>query len=172
MGFTIELKNAEEFRAALTRASAKVADLTIPLQLIAQDWFDSNAAIFSLKGPGQYPDLSPTYKKAKQRQWGFIYPILKASGRLENSITDPGSPDSINEIRNKNTLIIGTAVPYGVYHQSDGPRKKLPLRKFLFIGPESQFTNKGRIAGRLERWTSILNDYVIQKMDQEGFRKK
>lgn len=174
MAFTsYYVENDRDFQEALRRAASKVSDLRIPLKLIAQDWFDSNAAIFLLSsGPGQYPDLSEKYKKAKQRDWGFVYPILRAGGKtkgkrysLEDSITNINDPNAIANFQGKQAIELGTSVPYGVYHQYG--TNKMPMRKFLFIGPESQFNSKGRVAGRLERWTSILADFVIQKTGEE-----
>lgn len=168
MAFTSYIvDNDYKFRASLNRAARLVGDLTIPLILISKDFYKSQQAIFGLKGPGLYPDLSPRYKKVKQKAVGFVYPILKRSGRLAESTTNPTAPDAINEIVNKNTLIIGTRVPYGVYHQSDAPRKRIPLRKFLFIGPEApRFANTDQ-KGRLERWQNILQGYVNQVAQQE-----
>ena len=166
MAFTsYSVENDRDFQEALRRAASKVSDLRIPLKLIAQDWFDSNAAIFSLSGPGQYPDLSEKYKRAKQRDWGFVYPILKASGLLEKSLTNINDPNAIANFQGKQAIELGTSVPYGVHHQYG--TKKMPMRKFLFIGPESQFNSKGRVAGRLERWKSILFDFVTQKTGEE-----
>lgn len=162
--------NDKKFRDALRNAFTQVKDLRLPLTLIGRDWFDSNRAIFALKSPGQYPDLKPATKKQKQKQTGFIYPILERTGRLSASITQPANSDAIDLIVNKNTLILGTKVPYGVYHQSDKPRKKIPLRKFVFIGPESTFAADTEISGRLERWTGILERYVLEKMKQQGFK--
>ena len=173
MSFTsYSVDNDRAFRNSLLRARQQVSDLTLPLTFIAKDWFRSNKAIFALKGPGQYPDLKPKYKIAKQKNWGFIYPILLASGRLSGSLLDPKNPESINYILNKDTLVVGTKVPYGIYHQSDEPRSKIPLRKFLFIGPESQFNSNGDVAGRLTRWLGYLNGYVLAKMQQQGFGVK
>lgn len=34
---------------------------------------------------GDWPDLSSAYKKQKASEYGFVYPMLKASGELMNS---------------------------------------------------------------------------------------
>jgi hypothetical protein len=54
-----------------------------------------------------------------------------------------------------------------VYHQSDDPRSKIPLRKFLFIGPESSFANSDQ-AGRLQRWLGYVQSYVTAKVRLSG----
>lgn len=149
-------------------AIEQVKDLTIPLTLISKDFYKSEAAIFNLGGPGQYPDLKEKTKIQKQKQVGFVYPILKRSGALAKSMLNPTDGNAINFIANKNTLVLGTRVQYGVFHQSDSARKKIPLRKFLFIGPEAaQFANSEQ-QGRLERWLGIMNGYVLQRLAQLG----
>lgn len=168
MGFTsYEVDNDKRFRDAINRAKKEVQDLTIPLTLISKDFFRSNKAIWALKGPGQYPDLSDVYKQRKKEKFKFVYPILKANGALERSLTNPTDSNSINEIINKAMLIVGTKVKYGIYHQSDEPRTKIPLRKFLFIGPESSFAPSS-LSGRAERWLNTINSFVLAKLGNVG----
>lgn len=156
------------FKNAIARAKLEVQDLTIPLTLIAKDWFKSNKAIFGLKGPGGYPDLSTAYKKRKLEKFHFIYPILKATGALSKSVLDPTDPNAVNEIINKAMLVIGTRIPYGIYHQSDSPRTKIPLRKFIFIGPEASRYSINGLQGRPERWLNIINSFVLSKLGKVG----
>jgi phage gpG-like protein len=171
MSFTsYDIDADKKFQSALVRAKAVTSDLTIPLTLISKDFYKSQKAIFMLKGPGQYPDLQDdpppgrSTKREKVRLGFSVYPILKRTGRLEGSTTIPTHPDAVNQIINRRTLIIGSKVPYGVYHQSDKPRKtKLPMRKFLFIGPESTFATSDQ-QGRVGRWLNILNSYILKKL--------
>ncbi len=162
-----EIENDKAFTAKLKQLAKKSSDLTIPLTLISKDFYKSEKSIFLLKGPGKYKDLSDVYKKRKQKAVGFIYPILKRSGALEKSVTSPSDRSSINQIVNKNTLIIGTKTPYGVFHQSDSPRSKIPLRKFLFIGPEAIQFATSATKGRLERWIGILDGFMQSVIDTE-----
>jgi phage gpG-like protein len=160
--------NDKRFRRALDEARNAVGDLRIPLTLISRDFFKSQKAIWLLSGPGQYPDLAPSTKRAKQKAGKPIYPILKDSGLLERSMTNPTDANAVNEIFGKSTLIVGTKVQYGVYHQSDAPRKHLPLRKFLFIGPEAARFATDEQKGRLQRWVSILQAHVIAQSRRIG----
>lgn len=174
------------FVAQLERAKSVCDDLRIPFGQIVKDFHRSEKAIFQLKGPGQYPDFKgkkvketwktpgnpamrtragelTAYQNFKKRAAGFVYPLLKFSGKLEDSVTGEGS-GSIVEI-GKQTLAIGTSVRYGVYHQSDDTRSKIPLRKFLFVGPESvKYASNKDLTGRLERWNNILNTFILRKM--------
>lgn len=181
-GFTsYELKNDDKVTSALRRAASVSKDLKIPFAQIAKDFQKSRKAIFALKSAGEYPDLSTKpffawweegdlrkqydggYKEYKKAKFGFDYPILKATGRLERSITNQSDPDNITRITSL-TLTMGTSVPYAEYHQSDLPRKKIPLRKFLFIGPESKKFAAKEISGFPERVLNTLNAFVLRKL--------
>lgn len=161
-----EIKNDKEFARQIDKAIRLVGDLRIAFTIIAKDWRKSNKAQFQLKNAGQYPPLSSKYAARKVAGYGNK-PILVRTGKLRDSVSGTLNSDSIQVI-GKNSLIMGTRVPYGVYHQSDDPRRKIPLRKFLFIGPESPRTAPRAITGRLERWMSILNAETQRKLDK-GF---
>ncbi len=156
---TIKLENEQKFLDALKRAKSVTDDLRIPLTLIAKNWFQGNKAIFTLSSKGQYEDLTERYKKQKMRDVGFIYPILKRKGALMNSITVPSDPMAVNQIVNKDTLYLGTKVPYGRFNQ--------PKRPFVFIGPEQPYFSNQEIKNRPQIWLNILNDFVLQKLKQE-----
>jgi phage gpG-like protein len=167
--YTIE--NDAVFKRGLDRTMSEIQDLRIPFGLILQDFYKSERAIFQLKSAGKYPDFqgekSPAgftkYKWRKIKRYGFAYPLLKASGKLEKSITTPNSEGSIANI-SPLSLIFGTQIPYAIYHQSDAPRSKIPLRKFIFIGAEAPRFATSEQQGRLERWLNILNDYVLKTL--------
>ena len=172
-GFTsYSVANDAAFKAGLNRALEECTDLRIPYGLILKDFYRSERAIFTLKGAGQYPDFKgekvgdtgkTRYQLRKLKDRGFEYPLLKSSGKLEKSVTTPNSEGSIANIT-KLSLVFGTQIPYAIYHQSDKPRNKIPLRKFLFIGPEaSRFANSDQ-QGRLQRWLGMLNDHVLKSI--------
>lgn len=146
------IENDAEFRRAIDDALDQVEDLRFAFGEIARDFFKSNQAVFSLKGNGKYPPLSPAYEERKNRILGRRVPILVFSGRLRDSLTGSPNGDSIVRI-GKQALIMGTKVPYGIYHQSDSPRSKIPLRKFLFIDD-----------ARKMRWVRIITDEVGRRL--------
>lgn len=158
--YTIE--NDREFQRQIENALEKVNDLRIAFTLIAKDWRKSNKSQFMLRGSGQYPPLSARYAQQKRKKYGNK-PILVATGRLRDSVSGQLTGDSIQHITKK-SLVMGTRVPYGIYHQSDAPRRVIPLRKFLFIGPEAPSTAPTPITGRLQRWISILNAEVDRQL--------
>jgi len=180
--------NDKAFLAQIERAKAVTKDLRIPFRQIVKDFHRSEKAIFKLKGPGQYPDFQgpkvketwktpgrpelrtrdgelTSYQNLKHKKTGLTkgYPLLKFTGRLEDSVTGENA-DSI-VIVGPQVLAIGTKVEYGKFHQSDAPREKIPLRKFLFVGPESiKYASDKNITGRLERWNNILNTFILRKL--------
>lgn len=152
----IEVDPRDELQKAIKKASKEVGDLTIPLRLIAQYWFKSNEAIFSLKGPGKWPDLSPRYKAYKASILGSPYPIMLFTGRLMASITAPPNGESINKIINKRSLVLGTGTPYASYLANKG-------RNPVLYGAEQ--TAPKELNNRIEAWQNILLKYVADKTD-------
>lgn len=164
LGTSYVVENDERLAAAFARTAKDAKDLKIPLKLVGKDFRKSRTALFTLKGPGLYDDLAPSTKKTKKRKFGSIYPILVASGRLRDSVTIESHPENISRI-GKLSADLGTRVPYGVYHQSDKPRTKIPLRKFLFVGPEApRFARGNDLKGFPERALNTLNTYILRKM--------
>lgn len=173
MSFTsYEVDNDRKFREALKEASKTVTDFRIPFGQILRDFYKSEQSIFKLKGPGKYPDFknggsdSP-YAKRKKKEVGFDYPLLVRTGALSTSLLGPNNKGSIAKTT-KLSLIIGTSIDYGIFHQSDAPRSKIPLRKFLFIGPEApRFANDDQ-KGRLNRWIDIVEKHVENVAKRSG----
>lgn len=158
------ISNDAQFARALRDAAKRVDNLSFAYKEISRDWRKSNKAQFSLQGSGQYPPLSPRYKQEKAKRYPRAS-ILVATGRLRDSVTKASHKDHINLIK-KSGLILGTKTPYGIYHQSDRPRRKIPQRKFLFIGPEAPRSAPSPITGRLERWLKILDAEVQRQLDK------
>ena len=174
MAAQIEIANIESFLASVRRAQAAVGDLSVPLRQIGLDWMRSNQTIFALGGPGPWVDLSggrsgrdpktgryrspnSGYKAAKLRRWGFVYPIGKASGALERSITVPGDANSLFEVMNGQALILGTRVvsKTGANYPAflrDGTRT-MPARN-LFQIPDLS----------VKRWELILETFLVGRL--------
>lgn len=174
-----EVDNDRRFRNALKRAADTFQDLRVPFGLILSDFYKSQQSIFQLKGPGRYPPFKVSkkivggrvttesaYQRRKLEKYGFDYPLLVASGKLAASLLGPNNTGSIAKVTPL-SLTIGTSIEHGIYHQSDLPRRKIPLRKFLFIGPEAPQFATSQTQGRPERWLNIMNDFVLRKMRTE-----
>lgn len=165
--FSWEVANQIELQKKLTELGLATKDFTIPFRLIASDFYKSQKQLTTLKSRGLYQDLSPAYKKAKTRWKGTPYPILDLTGELFASTLSKDHANSIFQL-DRETLIIGTNIPYGKYHQSDKPRRKIPQRKFIFItGGSGDKSKDSGIYGRRERWTAILDTHIKQLLTGE-----
>ena len=162
----------KRFNDALRRAQNKVGDLTLPLNLITKSWFKGNRSIFDLgrKGPGKYIDLSPKYKARKKKILGSPYPILvgftkskRRSGKLARSMTNPTNPDSIANIINKKSLILGTKAKTQKGHLYPASlhygTRFMPARPFVLLGSEQVAPSP--VNRRKELWIKIIKDYVL-----------
>ena len=148
--------NFEAFRKLLTKAGREVDSLAPVLREWSTRFMESRKFIFdpARKGPGQYKDLSPAYKRFKIRRYGFAYPILLRTGVLAESITQKGS-DNILIIGKKN-LVIGSRVEYAAPVQA--------LRTFLFWGPESRFAGLRQVRETNEQLAFMLYRYIERAM--------
>ena len=171
--------NDRKFRAALKKASEVSTDFRIPFGLILSDFYKSQQAIWKLKGPGKYPKFKgpinketgkTAYQTAKIKAVGFDYPLLVRSGSLAASLSGPNNPGSISK-NTKISLSIGTSIKYGIYHQSDESRSKIPLRKFLFIGPEAPSFATSEQQGRAQRWQGYIEDHMNRAIKKAGLNK-
>jgi hypothetical protein len=173
-------ENDDEFKKLLDDVGKDISDFRIPFGLISNHFYRGNRKIFSLRGPGLYPDLGgfkpsekikvkgvfitrrAAAKFYKNEEVGFIYPLLKRTGKLEASLSSRNGPNAEHFI-GRNSLVMGTKVDYAKYHQSDRPRTRIPQRKMIFIdGGGKEVAKDAIISGRLQAWTNIINDYVVQ----------
>jgi phage gpG-like protein len=179
-------KADKQYRDFLKRMQKVTDDLTPYLVAIAEELRQSRKLIFKLKTNGAYPDFKgPTvaetwsdnasdFHKARRTRKGNMtayqnskvkakhsgvngkgYPLLRATGRLEKSVTESGG-ENVADIVNKKTLVFGTTVEHGAYHQSDLSRKTMPLRKFLFIGSDETKSGERRGIERIMKAGNIM----------------
>tara|TARA_A100001201_G_scaffold143527_1_gene145583 strand:- start:899 stop:1516 length:618 start_codon:yes stop_codon:yes gene_type:complete len=184
------------FKKALRESGKKTDDLRTPFKLISQAFYKTNKFLFE---PGKkrnvFEDLSEKplyafwlddddaavaknngskffeggYKDLKKKTHGFIYPILKASGALERSLTIPTDPNTVASVINKKTLILGTMVtsekgaPYPAFLQFG--TKFMPARPYLVVGTEKGKWAKSRtIQRRKQRWIELLEKYCADSL--------
>lgn len=164
-----------KFNKAVIKARKKLDNLSVPLKLISRSWFKGNRSQFDLgrKGPGKYIDFKyEDVKEQKEREVGFVYPILVRSGKLMRSMTDASNPDSVNKIVNKRVLILGTKVtgknnaPYPFF-LNFGTKFTAGARPVVLLGSEQVATQDQ--SRRMKTWVHTLEDFVIQK--SKGFAK-
>ena len=186
------LENQKIFEAKLKEAAKQVGNLKPIFSLtnrisggsIPKDFYKSQQAIFQLKSSGGYPVMGgknpgrvvgrdrltgkavtaqERAEAQKRRRVGFVYPLLVGENEnIKNSTTSASHPDSIFRPAKK-SLELGTSTPYSVFHNSDKSRRKIPLRKHVFIGPENKAfhaRDRANQGGRLTRWLAITREYV------------
>jgi phage gpG-like protein len=92
------------------------------LREIVEQQFASEGAHAS----GGWPPLAASTIQQKAAL-GLDPHILVATGDLRESLTNKHSPNAIERLLG-DTLVFGSKVEYGIYHQSSRPRKRLPYR--------------------------------------------
>lgn len=148
------------FKKLMATAYKKTGDLTVPLNIIADEWLKGNEVFYRFTSgpPALWKDLSLSTKKSKQSMFGYIYPVLFATGRLLASITHPRGQETIADVVGKQSLILGTRVPYGQYHQTRRP--------FIIWGAEQVSSGSNwetPTNERIERWKDILNSWITSQ---------
>ena len=158
-----------KFKKALIDAGKKSKDLRVPFRQITESFYKTNMILFTFTSKGPFKELSPMYQIKKDKKWGFIWPILKASGKLERSLTKPTDPDTVATVINKTTLMLGTKVtskkgaPYPVYLQTG--TKKMPARPYLVVGTEKgNWAKSQHIQRRKQRWMELLEKYCADSL--------
>lgn len=123
-----------ELQAALSEFIGRAEDLTPALNDLGEylvrktrQRFDTSTAPDGTK----WAPLTDKTKKAKQRR--------ATTGKPYRTKADPSAilkdtftlRDSITYQTGSNTLYVGTNIEYGIYHQSEEPRTRIPRREFL-----------------------------------------
>ena len=157
------------FKKALRKAGKISSDLRVPFKLITMSFYRTNKVLFTLKSKGPFDDLSNNYKEEKAEKYGFIYPILKATGALERSITNPTDSNTVASVLNKTTLILGTKLtskkgaPYPAFLQFG--TKFMPARPYLVVGTEKgRWAQSKTIRRRKQRWIEVLGKYCADSL--------
>ena len=186
----IDVDPSKAFKRSLVDSARQSSDLRTPFSEITASFFKTNKAIFKTRSKqGYFTDLSDKplyafwlddeapavsknngskffqggYKDLKKKTHGYVYPILKASGRLEESITNPTDSDALESVVNKNVLILGTRVPYATWLQTG--TKKMPKRPFLLFGNENEgFARTTTAKRRFQRWKEVLEKYCADTL--------
>ena len=158
--------DAKKFEKILKRLLKRSDDWRPLFFTLGKNFRKSRESIFALGGPGGYKDLSPRYKKLKEDLFGNAYPILKISGELERSVTQENDPDNIS-IVDRRSFVFGSKDPILKFHNSDKtPRKKMPLRKVIFWGPEAPKTMPHESQKFYDRAKNAMLRYLVREKGQ------
>lgn len=149
--------------AAFAELLVVAGDARPALIAISKDWFKNNKKIFTLKGPGKYKDLSPAYKKAKERfmDGGSAYPILRAKFcRIETGLTVKGSDYNVFDM-DKTSMTLGVKnIPYAIVHQQGSEKRNIPKRIFIFNSKSGGDDFKLQ----MKRWIGIFTTTTARRL--------
>ena len=154
--FSIQLYDKELF-AQMKRAREAAIDLRPVFRLIQESWHKGNRAIFSLQSPGKYVDLMPSTKKIKLKKYNRIYPILKASGKMESTMIAPGDPANFI---GKTFAQFGTSAPYAKFLHNG--TKNMAARPVVLLGPEQVAPDA--LKTRAEKWVELMSNYISDSL--------
>jgi phage gpG-like protein len=136
---SIESYGEKVVERVLSRFADDLAVPTVALQAIAGIMREETEAQFDTEGEhasGGWKPLARSTLERKERL-GLDHRILRATGRLFESLTQQAAPDHIERLSG-DSLVFGSAVPYGIYHQSSRPRTRLPYRPPVALNAEAK----------------------------------
>ena len=117
--FTLEGQEVVSRRLGI--AAAGVTDFKAPFAKIGSNFLKTFDTNFSARG-GVYGRWQPRKPKYRNGIRIDTWPLLEKTGRMRRSFTQQTT---------RNRLVLGNSAPYFVYHQSNGPRTRLPRRVMM-----------------------------------------
>lgn len=159
--FDIKLTPASQ-RLINRLAKAGQIDLRPTLEVIGIGYRKEVSMIFSRQQPRgedmKWPQLSEKYAAWKAVHYPGA-PILVRTGSLRRSMVTKGAEGNITAI-GKTKATFGTSIHYGIYHDSDNPRKgNLPRRNF------SEPSDR-----RLDIWKGLIEKDLRRHLEKEGIK--
>lgn len=126
--------------------------------------FAQEGGFFGKDSWAKWKPLRPsTIEDRLRKGYGGEHPILQRTGTLYEGVTERGAPGNVFEV-GPNYLVIGTTVPYAIYHNSSAPRKSnLPRRPIIGLSNE----RKGW-AGHESTIITRLREYVNAQIQAAG----
>lgn len=148
----------ERLNRAFNRTEGFVADMRNFAPAIAQEFYRAEREQFQTEGSagasGKWSPLSTPYARFKAERFPGET-ILRATGALEASLTDPDAFDAIFRA-DEREIVLGTKVPYARAHQRGAGR--LPSRPPISLSE----TQKRRMQKAVQR-------QLIAEMRKLGF---
>lgn len=152
----IETEAAEKFFARLSRAVHNLepffnGPLTNRVHKLIGEVFETRGA--NIRSP--WPPLKPRTIEEKARIGRDRMGPLRRYNTLWASLVKRSAPQGVHHAT-KDSLTIGTTVPYASPHQHGSPKAHIPQRKII---PEAEDISDGE----LNRWDSLLIRYLEKK---------
>ena len=151
MQITVDILGERQLNRRLGLIVDQSADLRPAFDDVRKNWIKNNRAQFRSEGAhgggNKWQKLSPKYRQWKARH----YPgktILRRTDRLWHSLTVPTHPDFIYRTALQ-SLLIGTKVPYAIYHQKGAGA--VPVRKVVELTEEQK-----------RQWPQYIQDHIFK----------
>ena len=147
--------NSAAVSKALAAFEQSLADEAPALQAIADDFRQMIAQQFSSEGRAEGTPWAPRKSSGVRAMLrspsgaGQAPPLLVRTGALLASLTEPNSPDHVEET-NAESLTLGTRVPYAMFHQLG--TRRMPARPIIVVSGE-----------RTERWVEIVRSRIEEQ---------
>ncbi len=153
--FTVSVSGEEQLARGFSRFGEAVSDYSPVWRELADDFLKVERDQFvseGRSGSGGWVPLSPGYAAWKAKHTPGR-PLLVQSGKLRQSLTEHGG-EHIEEIR-KDSLRLGTGVPYAIYHQAG--TRHMPARKLVELSEADK-----------TRWTKKIQSFIVQEAKAQG----
>lgn len=155
MRISLSVAGDVQIDRTLVRFADRTDDMSGVLGALADDFAKVEARQFAGQGTysGGWAPLSAGYAARK----AVRYPgkgILEAEGRLMRSLTGSDGPDAVREVT-RDSLLVGTSVPYAGYHQRGTSR--MPQRRPVELS-----------AGTRRRWVQTIQRYFVSGVVDTG----
>lgn len=130
MNFSFTVEGKTILNRSFSRLGERLSDLRPIWDKVQRTFWDIEASQFKSEGAkgasGKWKPLSRPYAKRKAQRYGS-QPILRATGRMEKSLTGKTSDTVL--IKEAQSFGIGTSLDYAPFHQRGG--KNLPKRPVI-----------------------------------------
>jgi phage gpG-like protein len=161
--FISTVDGVENLNRAFNRTEGYVADMRNFAPAVSQEFYQIETEQFASEGAsgasGKWTPLSPAYERFK----AVAFPgetILRATGHMEASLTDPDALDAIF-FANADEITLGTKDPKAVYHHRGAGR--LPSRPVISMSEPQKRRIQKAIQRELVEFTRRAGFHVEER---------
>lgn len=164
MVMIIKTDPQKEFQKSIAKTSKGIEDIRPALNQVKKQWYQGNKSIFALQSAGKYEELSLKYEKAKVKELGFDYPLLRGKyKRIENAITKEDDKHAYSKVSKKNIelgVVKSEEFPYAFSIHYGSKKQNIPARPYVLLGVEQVSTPE--ISKKPKVYLEIIQDYIVE----------
>lgn len=127
----------------------RAATISLAYAAIATDFRAIEARRFRAEGPGWEPLAPSTVRERERKGYGGAHPILRRTGALQDSFTNPAAPHAVFRVEPEG-FFVGSSDPVAHFHQTGGSVEGRPPRRALV-----ELSTADEV-----RWVAILGRYL------------